>query len=201
MDNENKIPEEEIVYHFTIFEPSKKDLKVEYPELSKVEEFGMLSNKELLFVWLYSNKSSSYEKYSKNPSIKVKMCLKDAFDQKLDAEKRKRYENLEFEDKLKEAMARMRSFNPSLRMKNKLMLDKVYRNLELMASMDEEEEIIKGLPIEQKKQYADFAAKIISTLDDITDKLENAYGVRVKKQTNNKSEQDVPLMDIVAGQH
>lgn len=182
---------------YTVFEPGKKDMFSEYPELSRVEEFGRLSNKELMFVWWFANRTSPLKLYDENPKYKSLKAYEKSFGDNYDLERKKKYQELDFDSIIKTAIDKMKSFVPSVRMKNKLMIEEIHKNLCSMATLSAEQRV-EEMASEEKKAYTVVVKDIMSVIDQVTEKMENAYGVKIKNEKNNQLE--IPLMDIVVEQ-
>lgn len=172
-----------------------KDMKSEYPELGDIPEFTLLNNFELVFVWCVGNRTSPLRD-ELDPRIKYKKALEwSKLDKKLDLQTATDYSAGKFPTKISAAINRMAMFVPSIRMKAKIMSEKMFSNLERMVDISEEE--FKAMGIEDKKKYADFTKTVTNELDELVVSLENAYGVKdVKRKKGDTAKNAVPtLMD------
>jgi chloramphenicol O-acetyltransferase len=96
-----------------------------------------------------------------------------------------------------EAVKRMEKFEPSVRMKAKMINEKMFKNIERMVDVSEEE--FKAMSLDEKKRYTDFAKNVTNMLDELVTSQENAYGVKTfkKKSDSEKLGNSPTLMDRV----
>jgi hypothetical protein len=185
-----------------IFLPvANKDMKGEYPELMQVEEFQMLTDVELRFVWLLGNKTSPFclanETVEQEREIKREKALKASklYD-KISDKQRDEYYKGRFGQKIHNAIQRMLLFNPSLRMRAKLMNETMFNNMEKMVQLTEEE--LERMTVDDKKLYGSMCKTISENIDTLLPQVENAYGVReIKRKKGDPNIKEPTLMDEV----
>ena len=163
-----------------LFRPTDKDMRIEYPELVKVEEFNALSSiQELKFVWYYANRTSPLFTPRRGDVVKIKACIKTAFKGKpLTESDYKKYIEGNFPPKIKDAIAVMERYNPSARIRARIAIESIFNNLEASLELDEDMEESMNGDIDQKKKYIDLCVKVSETLPTIVAQLEEGYGIR-----------------------
>lgn len=159
----------------TIFAPTKgKDMKVEYPELATVKEFFTLRNQELAFVWYYSNRTSPFA--IETDERRVISSLKESgMYQSLSENELNKYRELVFPEEINIAIKRMKQFNPSIRMRAKMMYEKALDNLEALIDAD-----VRIMSLEEKKSYSVLIKNVNEILPDVVLKVEESFGVKTK---------------------
>lgn len=159
-----------------------KDMKVEYPELAAIPEFNILSNDQLAFVWWVANRTSPLE--GKNDdSKKIRLALEySGLVAKLDQSQISDYYALRFPPAITNAISKMRTFSPSVRMRAKAISEKLLRNLEIITDISEEE--LKVMDTSQKNSYASLAKNVVGVMDELIASTENAYGIKEKYKTS-----------------
>jgi hypothetical protein len=175
-----------------------QDMKTEYPELSAVEEFALLSNEELVFSWLIGNKTSPLsEKFFADRKLANQKALKwSKLETRLDSQSIVNFCDGRYSQKVDTAIRKMASFNPSIRMKAKMITEKAFNNLSLMIDIPIEE--IEKMEVSDKKAYADLAKTITNTLDDLIVANEEAYGIKEKKKRKQAQKgSEATLMDLI----
>jgi len=183
-----------------IFVPADgKDMRVAYPELATIDSFNLLTDKELTFVWLISNKTSPLAKENRKVSdtIAIKQALEwSKLDKYLTAQESLDYRAEKYPSKIQGAINKMSTFNPSTRMKAKIITEKVFNNISKMVDVSEEE--LQNMSLQEKKSYADFAKTVTNTLDELIIANEEAYGVKtVKKREQKSASSGKTLMDLI----
>lgn len=175
-----------------------KDMRAEYPELNTVEAFVNLSNAELVFVWLLANRTSPLcQDKEKNRKVATKKALLwSKLEVLLSKQLVSEYEQQKFPNKIITALNKMSSYNPSLRMKAKMMNEKMFSNLSRMVDVSEEE--FANMELGAKKQYAELVKTVTNSLDELIVSNEEAYGVKViKKKEAMKKNSEQTLMDSI----
>ena len=61
-----------------IFVPGKRDMKIEYPELSEIEAFSTMNDKDIRLCWYYSCKSSEFNSVDDN-NLRMQLSLEKAY--------------------------------------------------------------------------------------------------------------------------
>lgn len=185
-----------------LFVPAKGlDMKSEYPELATIHEFSLLTNTEIVFCWLLGNKTSPLSLDFQWKGVRaeaVEQALKlSGYLRYLDEKTIREYTKLKFESKVQNGINRMKLFNPSFRMKAKMMSEKMMDNISRMVDVSEEE--LDKMDIGGKKEYADLVKKVTDVMDNLIVSNEEAYGVKEVKRGKKKDEggQQPTLMDLV----
>lgn len=184
-----------------LFVPAKGlDMKSEYPELASINEFALLTNTELVFCWLVGNRTSPLSiggqwKGKNSEAIEKALQLSNLI-KYLQEETVRKFVQGKFEAKIQNGINRMKLFNPSFRMKAKMMTEKMMNNLSRMVDISEEE--FEKMGLDEKKSYADLTKKVTDTIDNLIVSNEEAYGVKEvkrKKGANDTASQQT-LMDL-----
>lgn len=169
-----------------IFDPSvckADDYIHKYPELARIPVFTGLSSRALIFVWWYANPTSPLVITVVDDYTRVDEALKASGYNPGSTEKKKIL-SLQFDSDMAEAIEKMREFDPGLRYRGYQMIRKVFDNFE---------EIIDGgitkfavVTINKDgsetsdtdfKRYVDTNTKIIETIPELIQKLEEGFGV------------------------
>lgn len=163
-----------------LFKPQAGKLRQIYPELKANKKFEDIPNEEFLFVWYFACQSSLI-----NPDLPDVIRAKTAAAEALkDPEKKRRFSNLEFPEKIKEAIEEMKKYNPDVRMVAKRIIQTSFNNLEKMTAIDENSFVIKDedgnttkIDWSGRKQYVDSVAKISETLPLLIAQMEHGFGI------------------------
>lgn len=182
-----------------IFIPADgKDMRAEYPELNTVEAFANLSNAELVFVWLLANRTSPLcpdNDKDRNKATKKALEWSKLWNL-LDNATCMEYGKQRFPNKIVNALNKMAAYNPTQRMKAKMMVEKMFNNLSKMVDVSEEE--LQKMELGEKKQYADLVKTVTNSLDELIVSNEDAYGIKViKKKEKAQQNQGQTLMDSI----
>lgn len=172
-----------------IFQPSGKDMRIEYPELNDIPEFEKLKGTELKFVWYYSNRTSPYYTI-RNPKMKVLKCMELAFGGNISSDMNSRYQAGNFPEYIRIAMDRMQRFSPSTRLRAKITIEKIFENLEKITELNHEDLV----DLQSRKEYANLAVTVTKNMGDIVKQMENAFGVKYHNQEEEK-EKGPTIMD------
>lgn len=156
-----------------VFKPTEKELKGEYPELAKIPEFIDLTDKELRFVWYYSNPTSPIiEKSKKNRLIE---SINMAFNGKIEDDLKLKLVNGKIPDYLNAAIDRMKLVSASTRTQAKIYLNQAFDNIQKLIHIDPE--ILEGMDYSQKKHYLELMLKVQDELPKLVDKIERGFSV------------------------
>lgn len=162
-----------------LFKPQAGKLRQIYPELKANKKFEDIPNDEFLFVWYYACASSPI-----NPEMPDVIRARTAAAEALkDADKKKRFSNLEFPEKIKEAIQEMMKYNPDARMVAKRIIQTTFNNLEKMTNVDEDAFTYQDADGKKRtdwtgrKQYVDSVAKISETLPGLIEQMEHGFGI------------------------
>lgn len=173
-----------------IFEPSDKDMRIEYPELNDIPEFEGLSGTELKFVWYWSNRTSPYCGM-KNIKFKTTKCISASFGDGAKKEQYSRYMANSFPEKIRIAMDRMERFSPSTRLRAKLTIEKIFENLEKITEITEED----FMDLQSRKEYANLAVTVTKNMGDMVKQMENAFGVKYSGKEEGDNTKGPTMMD------
>lgn len=176
-----------------------KDMKGEYPELRDVEEFMTLMDVELRFVWMIANKTSPFNCSNELTEIskftKYEQAMKHSgLAKKVSEKTRTEYLQGRFTQKIHDAIQKMQVFNPSLRMRAKIMTETMFNNLEKMIEVTEEE--LEKMTVTDKKDYASLCKIVTDSKDVLLPQVENAYGVKEMKKKGISGTKEPTFMDI-----
>jgi hypothetical protein len=175
---------------FLLFGPkNEKDLKRQYPELGNVAEFQKLTIGELLFVWWYSNPTSPLVTDNNvSDKIRVGYAYEEAFKSHPDEDRKKNYFSLNFPDRIRLAIDKMKSFNPSARIRSRMIVEKILENFELMVNVDiddfvtiDEKTNAREINFTARNNYVNSCSKISETLPQLIEQVEQGFGVTESK--------------------
>tara|TARA_R110002020_G_scaffold393965_5_gene604066 strand:+ start:6755 stop:7318 length:564 start_codon:yes stop_codon:yes gene_type:complete len=163
---------------------SEGDLRVEYPELSEIEEFKDLRVKEVRLCWLLGNRTSPIYKLSKKD--RLFRSLEIVYGKNYN--RRKDLEGIisgDIPDNLKDGIKRMESFNPEYRLKAKLMTEYMFEILNQMVVLNPND--LTTMDIDDKKKYTDLVVKVHDELPSMVKTLETSYGAKTIDKKTKKS--------------
>jgi len=172
---------------------SDKDLRVEYPELSGIEEFKDMSKKDVKFCWMVGNRTSPI--YAMAPlSAKLKRALTLSYGPTWD----RKPELLEIANgdipaKLQLGIQRMTVFNPEYRLRARLLSQYMFDTLNEVVVM---ETPVKDMDIEERKKYTDLLVKVHDALPKLVSTLETSFGAKVVSRKT-KTEVKVSINDVM----
>ncbi len=165
-----------------LFEPSKRDMLLDYPELKDYEAFvNLKSKRDLFFVWYVSNRTSPIIREPKEKRIKLacEYAYKEDF---LRRNKRAKamYEEAEFDQDILEAIAVMASFNPSFRMRARLLNEHNFEQIQSLVYLSHADK--SAMDLDDKKKHSDLLINTSKALPSMIQSMEVGYGVKVKKE-------------------
>lgn len=179
-----------------LFEPSKRDMLIDYPELSKYDVFTKLSKSDMKFIWYISNRTSPI---IKEPKLRrIKMACELVYDKKrIDSNERvsKIYKEQVLPEDMVEAIEVMASFNPSFRMQAKLLNEHNFNMIKSLSYISEDERM--NMDLKDKKDFADLIIKTTTALGGMISNMETGYGIKVKKEASEKFELKANVSDII----
>jgi len=170
---------------------NKDDIKRVYPELSKIDEFKDLGPSKVKFCWLVGNVTSPIfrldrwerirqalqivwgSSYRTNPNIKDIANAKHEDD---------------IPDEILKAIYKMNTFDPSYRLKAKLINEYIFDTLNQLIVVDAT--TLAAMDVDDKKKYADLSIKVSSELQGMIDRIEGSYGI---KTINRKTKKEVKI--------
>jgi hypothetical protein len=168
-----------------IFVPKGKNMFTSYPELKDVPEFKAIGNEEMKFVWMIGNRTSSMfiDDLSNTSNFgRLKIAVEKAFGKNVDPKIYRDYTTGAFSIEVKMAYERMKVYDPAIRIRSTMMIDKVFARWEKIAGQKMDD-----------KEYIDITSKIIDKLPDLIRLKESRFGASEKKDTDKKQN----LMDLV----
>lgn len=182
----------------TLFLPSSKEMRLEYPELASIEEFKMLTDKQLKFVWWFANPTSPLvddTSISKEANERKRIALaliKSKLKDDLTIPDQEAYTQMYIPEQVRIAIHRMQAFTPSIRMHGKIMQEKIFENYNNIINTV----IPSNASADQKKEYVDLAKVISTEIPKLIGEIEDAYGIKMKKRDEDKKTGQQPkLMD------
>lgn len=164
---------------------NEKDLKRQYPELGKEPEFASLTVGEMLFVWWFSNPTSPLVA---DDNLDDKMRAVKAYDQSFknskNHDRKEDYFSLNFPDKIRLAIDRMRRFNPTVRIRAKFMVETILKKYEELVDVNledfeeiDEESGTKKTNWTGRNQYVNSTKNIAEALPALIRQVEEGFGV------------------------
>jgi hypothetical protein len=188
----SEISEKDIV----LFEPSKRDMLIDYPELKQYDVFSRISASDMKFSWYVANRTSPIIREPKEK--RFKMACELAYDERklrVNDRVKKMYNEMDIPEDIVEACQVMASFNPSFRMRAKLLTEHSFSMLQSLVFLSKQE--LATMDLDDKKKYADLIVKANSALGDMILNMETGYGVKVKKEKSKKWEMKAHVSDII----
>lgn len=171
-----------------LFEPTARDLKLDYPELAEVEEFKVLSQRELKFVWYVGNRTSPIAGKGKKERLKAASVMAWG-DYHAKKQKVQDIAKGKLEPKMVAAIEKMSSYNPSVRLKAKFMQEYIFDKMQNIIIVSSEE--LEEMDADERKKYTDLALKVSSDLTSLVDRMERGYGVKVKETSDAKKKNEI----------
>lgn len=173
------------------------DLLREYPDLAKIEEFKDLDPKIVRFCWLVGNRTSPI--FNLERWERIKRALTIVWGKKYEIiptikDLVKARDESEIPEEIMRGIFKMNTFNPSYRLKAKLMAEYIFETLNELIVVSPSE--IAGMDVDDKKKYADLAIKISSELGGMVERIESSYGVKVVDRKT-KEEIQVNINDVM----
>lgn len=176
----------EYVKRLSMFYPeTKKGILLDYPELAKRDAFRNLSRSEALFVWYYACKASPF-KYEEDDKEKIELSLEQSFGKKADAV-RNTYIAGNFSEKVKTAIAEMRTFEIGPRIRSKMMIEKIMSNYEKLVDVNVSMDFLNKdgeTDWTKKKAYIDSCSTISKTLPALISQSEGGFGISEKEDAD-----------------
>jgi len=163
----------------SLFEPNgHNDMRIDYPELAEVEEFEILSSTEVRLCWLIGNRTSPLAK--KKKAARVKAALEQSY--KGASRKRKDYTDMmegKFPHKILVGIEKMASYNPSYRLKAKLLDEYMFDQIQNLVMKSEDK--VLSMDIDDEKKYTSMMLEVSSKMPEMIKRMESGYGVKKKK--------------------
>ena len=175
-----------------LFEVSGRRMTDEYPELAETVEFKGLSDRELKFVWYYSNSTSPL--VHEEPKRRLRNSLSIAYGTFINRDELKDVKKGKFSVELQVAMDRMSSYDMSYRLKAKLNDQHIFDNLTLITSMSKSD--LLELEPDDRKKYSELCIKVSSEMPDLIQRIEAGYGIKTVISNNKKADIKVGVSNI-----
>lgn len=159
----------------------KGDIKRDYPELAKIEEFKDLSPHEVRFCWLVGNRTSPIFDLERGERIRKAAVI--VWGENVFSSPKQRIKDIassgggsDMPEDILKGIYKMNTFNPGYRLKAKLMAEYIFETLSTLIIISDVERL--QMDTDEKKKYSDFVIKVSSELQSMVERLENAYGVK-----------------------
>jgi len=156
-----------------------RDLRRMYPELNGVTEFKGLTNREMVFIWYYSNRTSpNYNNHLKEID-KIKSCFDKAFSGKKFWEEEMDYNSGILPERIRKGCKKMEEYDIDVRLRAKMMVNKILKRFDETVNIDTSSFIDDEgiLDIARKKAHIDACSKIAEKLPELIAQIEHGYGV------------------------
>jgi hypothetical protein len=170
-----------------IFGPKgHKDLRRLHPQLLEEPEFKSLSTTDMLFVWYFANKTSPFASESSD-RVKARFSYEASYGDR-EPDRKEKYINGIFPEKVREAIEKMALFKPEERVRALAMMYTMFNNLEKLVDVDVDENFIViddngkrvGIDWTARKNYIDSVSKVNEVLPELVRKMEEGFGVAYK---------------------
>lgn len=202
-DEEKELPQESYfdLDNFSLFEPKTNteinDLRIDYPELGEEPAFKELKPRELRFVWLYANRTSPvFKQYHTLPKKeRAKVCVEIVYGKKfyLRKEAQSLYDS-DFSPHIMKAIERMAQYQPSIRLRARLMNEYIYDNLQSIILVSQVE--MKAMGPDDRKKYASLILEISKELPTVVNNIERGFGIVLKKKEDRTKLPTASIKDI-----
>lgn len=155
---------------------SGRDLRIEYPELAKIEEFKSLSANEMLYVYyyvlMYNDEDSERGRIAKSIFM--------AFNGRMSEGDKEKWLSGNIPEKVRVACKRARMFDFSARLQAKKTKESLFENLNNMINVDittfKDDE--GNIDVERQNKYVSMAEKAIAMIDKLIIEKETEFGIR-----------------------
>lgn len=179
MDNEKKIFTR--IEDFSLFEPTGKensDLRIEFPELQDEEAFKVIQSRELRFVWLMANRTSPIITVDKEKRCLMAVSIIWGKDWE-ESKQAVGLQKLQWSPNIMKAMKRMAEFNPTVRLRARLMTEYAFDQLQTIIIATPTD--IKNMDFDSRKKYAELLLNVNARLPEVVNNMERGYGITIKK--------------------
>jgi len=179
-----------------VFVPGKRDMKVEYPELSEIEAFSTMNDKDIRLCWYYACKSSEFNNIDDN-NLRMQKSLEKAYGKNwFSNPTAKKLAMWDIPDYIKMGMEAMANFSPQHRSEANALMSMMFKNLQLVVDVDSE--MFEMWTPSERKAYVQLVSETAATLPNIVSQLERGFAVRINESTGDQKEtqaQHSGLMD------
>lgn len=167
------------IMEITIFEPTGRDMKDEYPELAETEEFAGMNNRDIKFCWYVANRTSPIAKLVKKK--RLEKAIEFSYGALVNKKQIENFKKGEFPDDVSIGMKKMALFNPSVRLRAKFYIEYGFDKIVELISISEKTMI--ALDADERKKYADLIFKMTAELSDMVKLQERGFGIKMKGKT------------------
>lgn len=173
------------------------NLRTQYPVLGEDEHIRPLNNNELMFVYKYSCPTAPYVEAGYPDDTRAKLCAEECFrnaagklHHSMTEEDYQSYIDMYFPDRVKLAIERMRKFDPAIRYKAQVSIDKSIDSMYKASQYLNKKlsDVLSGevdMDIDDVKRIIDMITKSSSEISDSMPKLialkEKGFGFKVDK--------------------
>lgn len=178
MKDGERIDEALALRRYSMFFPgTRNDLLLEYPELRKVPEIAKLNDrpKWLLFVWYYACKASPVMDLI-DDKARIELAVRAAFGDPAPKDIMAQCVSHKWDADVAEALVVMGRFELGVRTRNRLLVERVQKNIQAMLDKDPKWLLLQDIDIQ--KQYVDMASKAMPMLKGLQETAEGGYGVK-----------------------
>lgn len=169
------------LHELAIYEPTHREMKLDYPELVEYPEFENLKDKQLKFVWYVANRTSPIIGYK--PEKRIAKAIELVYKDK-DMPFHEQWRKGEFPDDIKTAVDRMAHIKPDVRLEAKFTIMRIFDQHQKMTVLGEKE--LDGMDADEKKKYTELSIKIASEMSNMVQLMEKGFGVKTKKKEKRK---------------
>jgi hypothetical protein len=197
---------------FSLFAPrTKNSLTKDYPELKNNPALKDLEARKLLFAYFLGCKTSPYyEEYnSSDRHIKVKAVDKARRDSAYIIQDQRQYNDvfkqLNFPPEIRQAIQAFDLYEPSVRVRIKMMKEKMLENFEKIINVDVEGKEFEAVDkngaatgerdYDKISKYVGACSNIEKLTDDILKALESGYGISSEGKEEAKSGEGISYID------
>lgn len=179
----------------TVFEPTVREMLIDYPELKGYEEFEDLTDRELRLCWLVGNRTSPIAKYEK--AKRLKSAINQVYNKSAQS-RREVVGMLEgtIPTKIMAGIQRMASFKVEVRLRAKLMNEYIFDQLNDIIYVEESDKL--AMDTDDKKKYADLVIKISTELPSMVVRMEGGFGVKVKEEKDEDNPVKANILDVMS---
>ncbi|MHA2170208.1 MAG: hypothetical protein ACXAB7_09980 [Candidatus Kariarchaeaceae archaeon] len=183
---------------FSMFEPTGRDMRKDFPELKNYPEFEDLKSREIRFCWYMGNKTSPLVTKKMKGEALVKSAIELCYDERAKEHNPTVISMLsgDIPQDILSGISRMASFSPSYRLRAKWMNEYVFDKLNSLIIVDAMAEAEMKSDADAKKKYADLAIKISSEMPELVQRMESGYGVKLVKKNTKSGEPLTKLSEL-----
>lgn len=180
-----------------IFSPvDNKDMKIEYPELSTMQEFDNMSNADIKFCWYFSCKSSPYVGKGVSDDVRLFNSVSEAYGK--DYLSNKTAVLLlkgQFTPEILAGINKMKILSPSLRSRANAMMSKILDNMDVTINIPTTD--LMAMDSGQKKAFISLCVDVANNLPGVINQLEGGFSISktTGKKTQRGTQAGAPLKE------